>query len=132
MYPIEVTQADLQNYGITFEGKSTVEIDRFITLIHQTLYEMVLFVTFRNWRTAVIEKYKSELEPQIKAILCNIAFETVNSGNFKGLFDGTTKTDGGAYDMKSTQDKFQNALTPLVWNQIMSLEPSLTFCGGEV
>lgn len=130
MYPIEITEADLSDYGITTDGKPAGEVRRFLKIIHQTFYELIILVTQRHWRLAVIEKYKDELEQPIKDILCNIAYETDSLGDFKALFDGRARTDTGSYDLKELQIKIANALSPLVWNQIFALEPNLLFCGG--
>jgi hypothetical protein len=129
-----ITLDDLASYGITPQSgdNSDAENRKFLNLVHQTFYEFVVFVSHRNWRKKVIEKHKDELEEGIKDILLNIAAAIEDSGQFNGLWDGTARLDNGDFTTKSLQERLVAVIPPMVWQQILSLEPDIMFAGGEI
>ena len=133
-YPIMITEDDCSNYGIELQnGKdAAVKNKRFLNIVHQTLYDFVLFSSARNWRRAIIEKYKDELEEPIKEILLSIAYAIDTSGQFNGLWDGVTKLDSGEFKVNTLQERLTAVIPPMTWNQILGLEPNVMFMGGEI
>ena len=133
-YPIMITEDDCRNYGIELQsGKEAgIQNKRFLNIVHQTLYDFVLFISVKRWRKAVIEKYMEELEEPIKEILLSIAYAIDTSGQFNGLWDGVTKLDSGEFKVNSLQERLTAVIPPMTWNQILGLEPNLIFMGGEI
>ena len=133
-YPIMITEDDCRNYGIELQnGKdASLKNKQFLNIVHQTLYDFVLFSSARNWRKAVIEKYKDELEDPIKEILLSIAYAIDTSGQFNGLWDGVTKLDSGEFKVNTLQERLTAVIPPMTWNQILGLEPNVMFMGGEI
>lgn len=133
-YPIMITEDDCRNYGIELQSgkESTIQNKRFLNIVHQTLYDFVLFISVKSWRKAVIEKYMEELEEPIKDILLSIAYAIDTSGQFNGLWDGVTKLDSGEFKVNSLQERLTAVIPPMTWNQILGLEPNIMFMGGEI
>lgn len=133
-YPIMITEDDCRNYGIELQsGKDAViKNKRFLNIVHQTLYDFVLFISVKSWRKAVIEKYMEELEEPIKEILLSIAYAIDTSGQFNGLWDGVTKLDSGEFKVNTLQERLTAVIPPMTWNQILGLEPNVMFMGGEI
>ena len=133
-YPIMITADDCENYGITLQSGTGADVKnkRFLNIVHQTLYDFVLFVSNRNWRKKVIEAYKSELEEPIKEILLSIAYAIDTSGQFNGLWDGVTKLDSGEFKINDLQERLTAIIPPMTWNQILGLEPNIMFVGGDI
>ncbi len=133
-YPIEITADDCRNYGIGLQTGKNAELQnrRFLNIVHQTLYDFVLFVSNRGWRKAIIEQHREELEEQIKEILLTIAYAIDSSGQFNGLWDGVTKLDSGEYRANTLQERLTAVIPPMTWNQILGLEPNVMFSGGEI
>ena len=133
-YTIMITADDCRNYGIKLQtdDSATIMNNRFLNIVHQTLYDFVLFVSLKSWRKAVIEKYKDQLEEQIKDILLSIAYAIDISGQFNGLWDGVTKLDSGEFKVNSLQERLTAVIPPMTWNQILGLEPNVMFMGGEI
>jgi hypothetical protein len=129
-----IDESDLINYGITVQTEGNAEIAnrKFLKIVHQTLYEFVLLTSHRNWRLAVIEKYKDALEKQMKEILLNIAEAIDESGDFVALWDGKTRTDSGGYEIKDLQERLTAVIPPICWNMIFALEPNVMFQGGVI
>ena len=133
-YPIEITLDDCRDNGIELQTGQNAEAKnkRFLNIVHQTFYDFVLFVSNRNWRKAIIEKYREELEDPIKDILLSIAYAIDISGQFNGLWDGVTKLDSGEFKVNTLQERLTAIIPPMTWNQILGLEPNLMFMGGEI
>lgn len=133
-YPVMITEDDCRNYGIELQsGKDAViKNKRFLNIVHQTLYDFVLFISVKSWRKAVIEKYIEELEEPIKEILLSIAYAIDTSGQFNGLWDGVTKLDSGEFKVNTLQERLTAVIPPMTWNQILGLEPNVMFMGGEI
>ena len=106
-YPVMITEDDCRNYGIELKSgkEATIQNKRFLNVVHQTLYDFVLFVSIKSWRRTVIEKYMDELEEPIKDILLSIAYAIDISGQFNGLWDGVTKLDSGEFKVNSLQER---------------------------
>ncbi len=133
-YPIMITQDDCRTYGIELQTGKNAEIQnsRFLDIIHKTLYDFVLFVSNKNWRKAVMEKYREELEEQVKDILLSIAYSIETSGSFNGLWDGVTRLDSGEFRVNTLQERLTAIIPPMTWNAILALEPNVMFMGGEI
>lgn len=133
-YPITITEDDCRNYGIELQSgkEAIIQNKRFLNIVHQTLYDFVLFISVKSWRKAVIEKYRKELEEPIKEILLSIAYAIDTSGQFNGLWDGVTKLDSGEFRINSLQERLTAVIPPMTWNQILGLEPNVMFMGGEI
>lgn len=133
-YPVMITEDDCRNYGIELKSgkEATIQNKRFLNVVHQTLYDFVLFVSIKSWRRTVIEKYMDELEEPIKDILLSIAYAIDISGQFNGLWDGVTKLDSGEFKVNSLQERLTAVIPPMTWNQILGLEPNVMFMGGEI
>lgn len=133
-YPVMITEDDCRNYGIELQSgkEAVIQNKRFLNIVHQTLYDFVLFVSLKSRRRAVIEKYMDELEEPIKEILLSIAYAIDTSGQFNGLWDGVTKLDSGEFKVNSLQERLTAVIPPVTWNQILGLEPNVMFMGGEI
>lgn len=133
-YPVMITEDDCRNYGIELQSgkQAVIQNKRFLNIVHQTLYDFVLFISVKSWRKAVIEKYMKELEEPIKEILLSIAYAIDTSGQFNGLWDGVTKLDSGEFKVNSLQERLTAVIPPMTWNQILGLEPNVMFMGGEI
>ncbi len=133
-YPVMITEDDCRNYGIELQSgkEAVIQNKRFLNIVHQTLYDFVLFVSLKSRRRAVIEKYKEELETSIKDILLSIAYAIDLSGQFNGLWDGVTKLDSGEFKINALQERLMSVIPPMTWNQILGLEPNVMFTGGEI
>lgn len=133
-YPVMITEDDCRNYGIELQTGDGADVKnkRFLNIVHQTLYDFVLFISLKSWRRAVIEKYMEELEEPIKEILLSIAYAIDTSGQFNGLWDGVTKLDSGEFKVNTLQERLTAVIPPMTWNQILGLEPNVMFMGGEI
>lgn len=133
-YPIMINEDDCRNYGIELMSGNDAEVKnrRFLNIVHQTLYDFVLFVSNRNWRKKVIEAYIDELEEPIKEILLSIAYAIDTSGQFNGLWDGVTRLDSGEFKVNTLQERLTAIIPPMTWNQILGLEPNIMFTGGAI
>lgn len=133
-YPITISADDCKNYGIALHIGKDAEIknNRFLKIVHQTLYDFVLFTSHRNWRKTVIEQHKEELEEPIKDILLSIAHAIDESGQFNGLWDGVTRLDSGEFKVNTLQERLTAVIPPMTWNQILGLEPNVMFAGGNI
>lgn len=133
-YPIMITEDDCRDYGIELQSGKEADVRnrRFLNIVHQTLYDFVLFISVKNWRKAVIERYREELEEPLKEILLSIAYAIDTSGQFNGLWDGVTKLDSGEFKVNTLQERLTAVIPPMTWNQILGLEPNVMFMGGEI
>ncbi len=133
-YPIMITEDDCRNYGIELQSgkQAVIQNKRFLNIVHQTLYDFVLFISVKSWRKAVIEKYREELEEPIREILLSIAYAIDSSGQFNGLWDGVTKLDSGEFKVNTLQERLTAVIPPMTWNAILGLEPNVMFMGGEI
>jgi hypothetical protein len=129
-----ITWDDCANYGISRQTGVNADIinNRFLNIVHQTLYDFVLFSSQKSWRRKVIEKYKAELEEPIKDILLSIAFSIDEGGQFNGIWDGVTRLDSGEIKFSDLQERLVAMIPPMAWNQIIGLEPNVLFMGGEI
>lgn len=134
MYPIMITAEDCENYGIKLKSGVDADIQnrQFLNLVHQTLYDFVLFVSLRTWRKKIIERYKEELDEPIKEILLSIALAIDISGQFNQLWDGVTKLDSGEFKVNTLQERLTAIIPPMTWNQIVGLDPNIMFMGGTI
>lgn len=129
-YPIEIDLDELNENGIVETDAKAQKL--LLSLTHQTLYEFVIFASFRSWRKRIIEQHMEELEEPIKQILINIARSIHESGDLIGLWNGMSRLDSGEYSSKSLQERLLAVVPPLVWQQVFALEPSVLFAGGEI
>ena len=133
-YPIMITQDDCASAGIKLQTGQDAEIRnrQFLAVVHQTLYDFVLFVSHRSWRKKVIEQYRDELEEPIKDILLSIALAIDESGQFNQYWDGVTRLDSGEFKVNTLQERLTAIISPMTWNMIVGLEPNVMFMGGEI
>ena len=133
-YPIMITRDDCTSAGIKMQTGAEAEIKnkRFLDLVHQTLYDFVLFVSHRNWRKKVIEQYREELEEPIKDILLSIAHAIDDSGQFNQYWDGVQRLDSGEFKVSTLQERLTAIIPPMTWNLIVGLEPNVMFMGGAI
>ena len=129
-YPIEIDLDELNENGIVETDAKAQKL--LLSFTHQTLYEFVIFASFRSWRKRIIEQHMEELEEPIKQILINIARSIHESGDLIGLWNGMSRLDSGEYSSKSLQERLLAVVPPLVWQQVFALEPSVLFAGGEI
>ena len=126
-YPIEIDLDELNENGIVETDAKAQKL--LLSFTHQTLYEFVIFASFRSWRKRIIEQH---MEEPIKQILINIARSIHESGDLIGLWNGMSRLDSGEYSSKSLQERLLAVVPPLVWQQVFALEPSVLFAGGEI
>ncbi len=130
-YPIMIDAEDLKNYGISTVDDA-IRTNQFLTLVHQTFYDFIVYTTQKNRRKKIIEKYREELEEDIKDILLNIAYAIDKSGDFEILWDGSQRLSGEQTEIKTFQERVMTVVPTMVWNQIAGLQPNITFAGGEI
>lgn len=133
-YPIMITKDDCESCGIRLQRGEDADVKnrQFLNLVHQTLYDFVLFVSLKSWRKKIIEQYREELEEPIKEILLSIASAIDLSGQFNQLWDGVTRLDSGEFKVNTLQERLTAIIPPMTWNQIVGLEPNVMFMGGEI
>ena len=130
-YPIMVTADDLRNYTVGIVD-DPIKTNLFLTSVHQTFYEFIVYTTQKNRRKKSIEKYREDLDEDIKDILLNIAYAIDKSGDFEILWDGSQRVNGEQTEIKTLQERIISVVPTIVWNQIASLQPNITFAGGEI
>lgn len=129
-YPITVTASDLQNRGIIAE--SSERLTQLLYYTHLAFYDYVVYTSMKNRRKRLIEKHITELEEDVKDILCNIAWAIDKSGDFVGLDNGQQRKNDESVEIKSLQERLITVIPTMVWNQIAGLEPNIIFAGGDI
>lgn len=129
-YPIMITEADLKNKGIVAD--STESLARILDYTHLAFYDFIVYTSMRSRRKRLIAAHVEELEEDITDILLNIAWAIDRSGDFVGLDNGQQRKNDESVEIKSLQERLITVIPTLVWNQIASLEPNITFSGGEI
>lgn len=131
-YPVMLTPSDIKNMGITVESKGNSEVERFLDAVHSTVYDFILFANNRGLREKIIERYKPQLERQLRRVLKEVANAFWAAGDDMGIFTGVSRLDGNGVEIKDLQERLTAIVPPRAFNMLLALEPNVMFCGGEI
>jgi hypothetical protein len=135
-YIIHITPDDVLNrldidLNAVLSGTSEISVRKFLTNVHETIYEFVVYQTGeRHIKERIIAKYREELTQSVKSALLEQVQYLIENQSDIGLWNGFLRMNSGGAEMKPTTDIISSVVAPRALNYLMASNPNLMYAGG--
>ena len=134
--PVKISDADIEEWAdinkeklnSLIKGESTKKVTHFLDTVHRCIYNLCIFKAGpQDLKLALIERYKFQVEKEIKIALLTQAEYLLSNGNIE-LFNGVVKMVGGV-EYKEVSATAERILAPTIIDILSSTKPNLLFSG---
>lgn len=134
-YPITIDSDEfLNNTGIDLRSAldgddGERKVVNFLNTVHSLIYDSLIFsVGSKSIKLLLLEKFKTDLEKDVKKALIAQGAELIDNGNIS-LWNGTVVTANGTVDIKESKLIYQKIVSSAAVTILLDTNPNLLYMG---